>query len=105
MGCARERRGRTRKIGEERERGASERSSERRGEMRGRSTRAGGVVRTLCQELSASGKNSIPRLKGMTRSSGPYSRGGNFRESLRPFLGPLVGGLFPPVGSLLCALA
>lgn len=28
----------------------------------------GRVVRTLCQELSASGKNSIPRLKGMTRS-------------------------------------
>lgn len=34
----------------------------------------------LCQELSTSGKNSIPRLKGMTRSSGPYSAGrpGNF---------------------------
>lgn len=29
----------------------------------------GGVVRTLCQELSALGKNSIPQLKGMTRSS------------------------------------
>lgn len=26
----------------------------------------------LCRELRASGKNSIPRLKGMTRSSGPY---------------------------------
>lgn len=48
----------------------------------------GGVVRTLCQELSASGKNSIPRLKGMTRSSGPYSRGGNFRESLRACASP-----------------
>lgn len=32
---------------------------EKRGGMRGR-----GDVRTLCQELSASGKNSIPRVKG-----------------------------------------
>jgi len=47
----------------------------------GRGRGGGGVVRTLCQELSASGKNSIPWLKGMTRSSGPYSRSGNFRES------------------------
>lgn len=54
----------------------------KRGGMKGGGG-GGGVVRTLCQELSASGKNSIPRLKGMTRSSELYSRGGNFRESLR----------------------
>lgn len=36
-----------------------------------------------CARSSTSGKNSIPRLKGMTRSSGPYSssRPGNFHET------------------------
>lgn len=36
-----------------------------------------------CARSSTSGKNSIPRLKGMTRSSGPYSgsRPGNFHEN------------------------
>lgn len=33
------------------------------------------------RSCSTSGKNSIPRLKGMTRSSGPYSRPGNFHEN------------------------
>jgi len=50
----------------------------------------GGVVRTLCQELSALGKNSIPPVKGddaLFRRA-EYSRGGNFRESLRAAVFP-----------------
>lgn len=34
-----------------------------------------------CARSSTSGKNSIPWLKGMTRSSCPYSPSGNFHES------------------------
>lgn len=55
----------------------------------------------LCRELRASGKNSIPRLKGMTRSSGPYIQSPARQFSLPATRAPARATNSSPPSSLL----